>query len=181
MDQHLICDTGTLLSLQIVAQNFPFLNLKRFRFVISPQVEIELKQFSQHQDVLGKCAQEILQLQGNIIIKPVEGIEELKTILGVSGRQRITEADLSMYLLAKKERRPLFTDDFSVLIHLSAFFPEENIFHGVALIAHLLSLRLTAAEIHHYIFKQFIPQRWSKITEQRLVDIETIINEALPW
>ncbi len=177
MDQYVICDTGTLLSLQIVAKDFPFINLKKFHFVISPLVEEELKQFSQHQDLLGKYAQEILQR--NIIIKKVEGVEELKIILGVSGRQRITEADLSMFLLAKKEQRPLFTDDFSVLIHISPFFPDENIFHGVALIAHLLSLRLTAAEIRHYIFNQFIPQRWSKITEQRLVDIETIIDEAL--
>ncbi len=177
MDQYLVCDTGTLLSLRIVARDFPFINLKRFYFVISHLVEAELKRFSEHHDLLGKYAEEILQ--ENIIIKKVEGIEELKRMLGVSGRQRITEADLSMFLLAKKERRPLFTDDFSVLIHIPPFFPEEDVFHGLALVAHILSLRLTAAEIYDYIFNKFIPKRWSKITEQRLVDIETIIDDAL--
>ncbi len=177
MDQYLICDTGTLLSLRMVARDFPVINLKRFCFIISPQVESELKEFSKHKDLLGKYAEEILR--ENIIIKKVVGIAELKPLLGVSGRQRITDADLSMFLLAKKERRPLFTDDFSVLIHIPPFFPEENIFHGLALIAHLLSLRLTTDEIYDYIFNKFIPQRWSRITEQRLVDIETIIDEAL--
>lgn len=177
MDQYLICDTGTLLSLRIVAKNFPFINLKRFCFIISPPVESELKEFSKHKDLLGKYAGEILQ--ENIIIKKVEGIGELKLLLGVSGHQRITDADLSIFLLAQKERRPLFTDDFSVLIHIPPFFPEENIFHGLALIARLLAKRLTTEEIYNYIFNTFIPKRWSKITEQRLVDIETIIDEAL--
>ncbi len=177
MDQYLICDTGTLLSLRIVAKDFPVISLNRFRFIISPQVESELKEFSKHKDLLGTSAEEILQ--ENIIIKKAEGIEELKRMLGVSGRQRITDADLSIFLLAKKERRPLFTDDFSVLIHISPFFPEENIFHGLALIARLLAMRLTTDEIYDYIFNKFIPKRWSKITEQRLVDIETIVDEAL--
>ena len=177
MDQYLICDTGTLLSLWMVANDFSFLKVKKFHFLISPLIQAELRQFSKHQDVLGKYAEEILR--GKVIVKEVEGIEELKTVLGVSGRRRITEADLSMFLLAKNEQRPLFTDDFSVLIHLPSFFREENVFHGLALVTHLLSSRLTTAEIYNYIFNRFIPQRWNKITEQRLVDIETIINDVL--
>lgn len=177
MEKHLVCDTGTLLSLRIVKKDFHFINLSKFDFIISTPVENELKNFAQHDDLLGDCAKEILK--ANLVVKKEEGVEELKSYLGVSGRQRITDADLSAFLIAQKEKLPLFTDDFSMLIHLSSFFPGEKIFHGVALIAQLLSERLNKDEIYDYIFNRFIPKRWNKITEQRIVDIETILSEIL--
>ncbi len=177
MENGLACDTGTLLSLQIVADDFHFVDLSRFNFITSTRAEQELKDFAQHNDVLGRSAQKVLQ--GNLTIRKEQGLQELKKVLGVSGRQRITETDLSVFLIAQKGRLPFFTDDFPVLIHLSSFFPEENIFHGIALIARILSEKLSTADIYQYIFNKFIPKRWPTMTEQRMVDIDTILGEEL--
>jgi len=182
MGKLIVCDTGTLLSIFLISKQLKgFLKLfkKDFKIIIPEEVNNELKEFQKHKDFLGNIAKEILKEKLEITKVKDNKLLILKDKISVSGKQRITDTDLKCFILSNEKKIPLFTDDFSVLIHLSSFFSDKDIFHGIALCTHILSRLLTKEEIYDYIFNQFIPVRFPKMTEKRLTDIKKIISGVI--
>lgn len=182
MEKSIVCDTGTLLSFfwfGIHVEGFLKKFKSEFRVVITSGVHDELREFGKYGDTLGIIAKKILKENFEIVRVEDNKIISIKKELGVSGKQRITDNDLKCFTLAREKKTVFFTDDFSVLIHLSSFFPNEKIFHGIALAAKILSELIGKEESYNLIFNKFIPKRWEKITEKRLVDLEKIVSEVL--
>lgn len=182
MEKSIVCDTGTLLSIFLIGKHVKgFLrkfNSKYIATVSSSTLE-ELKEFAKHDDLLGNIAKKILKKRLEAITVKDSEIAAIKKEIGVSGKRRITDVDLKCFILAKKKDLAFFTDDFSVLIHLSSFFPHKEIFHGIALCADILSELLSKEQVYEYIFSKFIPDRFPKITEKRLADLEKIVTDIL--
>jgi len=182
MEKNIVCDTGTLLSIFLIGEQVNgFLKgfNSKYGIVISSSTLGELREFAKHDDLLGNIAKKILKNRFEVVHIKDDEIANIKKRMGVSGKRRITDVDLKCFILAKKKNLAFFTDDFSVLIHLSSFFSNENIFHGIALCTDILSELLTKDKVHDYIFNNFIPNRFPKITEKRLADLEKIVGEIL--
>lgn len=180
MAKRIVCDTGVLISLYLLEKQIRGLlkNIKsKYKIIIPLGVKNELEEFAKYKDKLGKAAKKVLN--NNMDISKIDNkkINNLKKQIRVSGKQRITDTDLECFILARDNNLAFFTDDFSVLIHLSSFFPEENIFHGILLYAEILEKIKGKEEAYNFIFEKFIPLRWDNITERRLVDLEKIVSE----
>jgi rRNA-processing protein FCF1 len=121
MEKCVVCDTGTLLSIFLIGTEIKgFLSefKSKYKLIISSSTLKELKEFAKHNDLLGKIAKRILIEKIEVVSIKGSEITNIKKKIGVSGKRRITDADLESFILAKNKNLAFFTDDFYIIIHL---------------------------------------------------------------
>ena len=99
-------DTSAFLSLE--SANLLDTILETFSIITTFSVLQELKDFSQHEDKLGKIAKRVLNKKNKFLLKETSITEKLN---------HISETDKELFNLSLEENTQLITDDLKLLYH----------------------------------------------------------------